>query len=241
MKQALIHLTEETEVLPCVFDAASFISTLSAQKPDLVIADLQLPGLEGFRTVEYIRYIGSQAQVVLLSDCTEFKEVRMAFRQQVADYLLRPVREEELLESVQRRVREWMNHNANRRFYGGGKFSYHKYMRLAEKEFMMSLLLGTPDFAVLDELSDQGETVYYVMTVIAGDGISFAQDQAEQMIRQVFPDEICLKLYYDSILYLLVCKSGQTASAKKDAKDRMWASSKAEAVVSFLGVKRESV
>lgn len=69
-------------------------------KPDLIITDIQMPNMTGLEFVEKIRDLNIDAQVIILTGYDEFKYAQKAIRYGVADYLLKPLDEITLLESV---------------------------------------------------------------------------------------------------------------------------------------------
>lgn len=77
----------------------SALELIASQKPDLVFLDLQMPGLNGFETVNRL---GSSAlpAIVILTAYDEFA-IR-AFEAGAVDYLLKPVSQARLKQSVDR-------------------------------------------------------------------------------------------------------------------------------------------
>ena len=68
--------------------------------PDLVIADLVMPGMGGIEMIRQLRSEGLQSQFIILSGVADFKYAREAIDLRVATYLLKPVDEGELREKV---------------------------------------------------------------------------------------------------------------------------------------------
>lgn len=78
-------------------------------KPDLILSDIQMPGLTGMQLIEKVRQAGIDAEVVIVSGYSEFEYARTALKLDCADYLLKPVYEDELiacLEQVKKRRAE---------------------------------------------------------------------------------------------------------------------------------------
>ncbi len=70
--------------------------------PDMVLADIRMPGLDGLEMVEKIKKISPHIQVILISGYSYFSYAQKAIQQGAAAYLLKPVEEEELYEVIGR-------------------------------------------------------------------------------------------------------------------------------------------
>ncbi len=73
---------------------------------DLAFVDIKMPGMTGIELISYVREnLSWQTRFVLLTGYAEFEYARKALQMKVADYMLKPVQEEELL-SILKRVRQ---------------------------------------------------------------------------------------------------------------------------------------
>ena len=89
------------------------INTLN---PDLVLLDIAMPGESGLQLAARIQTLESPPLVVF---CTAYDEHALkAFEAQAIDYLLKPIRRERLLESVERasRLKQIAQTNAHKQF-----------------------------------------------------------------------------------------------------------------------------
>lgn len=68
--------------------------------PDLIIADLHMPGIDGIQMIRQLREDGLGCQVIILSGVTDFQYAREAIDLKVATYLLKPVNEEDLTQKI---------------------------------------------------------------------------------------------------------------------------------------------
>ncbi len=65
-------------------------------RPDLILLDLVMPGIDGLQTLEQIRQIHSTARVVMLSCVTDTRKVVQAIRLGAHDYITKPFQKAEL-------------------------------------------------------------------------------------------------------------------------------------------------
>ncbi|QJD82636.1 response regulator [Cohnella herbarum] len=86
-----------------VFGAHSGIEALnilSNQEIHLLITDIQMPVMSGFELIEKVREGWPDIDCILLTGFAEFQYARRAIELQASNYLLKPVRDEELLPLV---------------------------------------------------------------------------------------------------------------------------------------------
>jgi len=76
------------------------LEAAKAAPPDLVIADLKMPGIDGIQMIQSLRESGVKCQFIILSGVTDFQYARAAIDLKVATYLLKPVDEEALATKI---------------------------------------------------------------------------------------------------------------------------------------------
>ena len=81
-----------------VVDAKLLLQTDSP--PDILITDLNMPGLSGFTLIKYVKEHYPDVIIYVLSGYDDYQLVRQAFLSGADDYLLKPVDVEELREKL---------------------------------------------------------------------------------------------------------------------------------------------
>ncbi len=84
--------------------AQQALDTLRQQRFELVITDLQMPGMDGFELLQELKQRGSQLPVLMLTGHGSMETVVQALRHGVNDFLAKPYQPEELLSIVEREV-----------------------------------------------------------------------------------------------------------------------------------------
>jgi len=84
--------------------APEALDLLRQQRFDLVITDLQMPGMDGFELLQALKQRGAQLPVVMLTGHGTMETVVQALRHGVNDFLTKPYRPEELLQVVEREI-----------------------------------------------------------------------------------------------------------------------------------------
>jgi DNA-binding response OmpR family regulator len=111
-RQALQSLGFQVQVAA---DVNTAISEAAKSAPDVVIADLSLPGLSGKDLLVVFNSQGMQVPVIVIAKKGEESKVIQAFRLGAADYLLWPAREAEVVAAVERALKQVRERRARQR------------------------------------------------------------------------------------------------------------------------------
>lgn len=104
LKRLLLN-HDEFKVVGIAEHGAAALEFLTQQVVDVVLLDIQMPGMNGLETAEKMQQLKNVPQVIF---CTAYDEHALAaFRVQAIDYLLKPIRSEELARALNR-VHEWL-------------------------------------------------------------------------------------------------------------------------------------
>lgn len=90
----------------CAYSAREALALMQQCPADIVVTDIRMPGMSGLELIAEIRRRWNRTKCVLLSGYSDFHYAKEAIRQQVEEYLLKPVTEEELLQTVSRLCRK---------------------------------------------------------------------------------------------------------------------------------------
>ena len=77
---------------------------INQHRPDIVITDIKMPGMDGLDLAEYLKRNYPNTITILLSGYSEFNYAQTAVRHQVFDYLLKPVRIEDLKTCIKKAI-----------------------------------------------------------------------------------------------------------------------------------------
>lgn len=114
-RQALKPLGYQVDI---VMDAGSAIKKALQTPPDLVIANLNLPGLSGKDLLVALSSQGSTAPLIVIAGKGQEQDVIQAFRLGANDVLLWPAREAEVVSAVERVLTQVREMHARRRLDG---------------------------------------------------------------------------------------------------------------------------
>ncbi|NLK87869.1 MAG: response regulator [Clostridiaceae bacterium] len=78
-------------------DAADALASIQEQRPHLLISDIRMPHLSGLELVNEARKLDFDLEFILLTGYSDFSYIQQAMRNQVFDYLLKPLDRDEMI------------------------------------------------------------------------------------------------------------------------------------------------
>lgn len=94
------HLEHIDEVI-CAYDGNEAFDIILSTKPDIIVTDIEMPHVSGIDLLKKIQTIDKYApHVIIISGYSNFEYARDALKLHVADYLLKPVDQDELIEKI---------------------------------------------------------------------------------------------------------------------------------------------
>lgn len=143
-------------------DGVEGLQLILDKKPDLVLVDIRMPGLSGLELIRKAKKIGFNGFFIILTAYSQFEYAKMAIKQGVDAYLLKPIDEDEL-RTTARDIYQKLEVRASLRT------SLTKLERIRLVDGLRAAILKNPlpDEAMKDELEkffkDQGGEAFVVL------------------------------------------------------------------------------
>jgi DNA-binding NarL/FixJ family response regulator len=103
--RAIIASQSDLEVVAEAADGESAIALSSIQKPDVILMDLQMPGLDGATAIRRIRAEQPQAHILVLTTYDTDGDILPALDSGATGYLLKDARPEDLFQAIRATAR----------------------------------------------------------------------------------------------------------------------------------------
>ncbi|MFJ7728752.1 response regulator [Neobacillus sp. NPDC097160] len=101
LKQIIEQCIENIHIVGEAENGLLSIQLAEKLKPDLILMDIQMPGMDGLAAIKEISRKNSAIQYIIVSAYETFEYAREALRLGVKDYLLKPSRIDTIIETVQ--------------------------------------------------------------------------------------------------------------------------------------------
>ena len=86
-------------------NALAALDSMTDDMPDILLADVRMPGMDGLELVERAMALHPQLQAIILSGYDTFQYAQQAIKTGVMEYLLKPCSQEELTSALERACR----------------------------------------------------------------------------------------------------------------------------------------
>lgn len=101
--------TLDFEIAGTATDGLNALELIKEKQPQLLLSDIRMPGLDGLQLIRELKQTSPHTLVIFISGFSDFSYAQEALRQGVFDYLVKPVKKEDLtrtLEQVAQRLSE---------------------------------------------------------------------------------------------------------------------------------------
>lgn len=124
------------------YSGSEAIDTLSSHVISIVITDIRMPGMSGLELVGAIRRTWKETKCILLSGHADFAYAQQAIAGGVADYLLKPVKEQALVDAIERVTRELKAEWEERSSFARAMRALTEQLPLLSSSLLLELLGG---------------------------------------------------------------------------------------------------
>ncbi len=103
--RAYLETLDEYQVVGEAASGAEAVKLVQDLIPDVVLMDLIMPGMDGIETTREVKTISPRTQVVVLTSYHEDEHIFPALKAGAISYVLKDMKMEKLVETIQRAVR----------------------------------------------------------------------------------------------------------------------------------------
>lgn len=115
----------------CWSDPQAFLAGFDRQAVGAIVLDVRMPGISGLAVLDQLKAQGMDQPVILLTGHGTVDMCRRAFKSGAAEFLEKPVDDEQLLEALQQAVRQ---HVRSRERHRTDRQARERHAQLSERE-----------------------------------------------------------------------------------------------------------
>lgn len=148
-------------VIAAASNGREALKMIGEEPPDVVIADIRMPVMDGLQLIQNLRSAGGQMECIILSGYADFEYAKQAIQYGVAGYLLKPINIREMSATLQQ-VRERIEaERLKRESYRAGTLDreYYLHRLLVSQEKAEDLAVLRDGMKKLDLLWSSYEVV----------------------------------------------------------------------------------
>ncbi|WP_419769978.1 MAG: response regulator transcription factor [Candidatus Marinarcus sp.] len=153
-KMICTKLQQENFKTISAFDGEEALEIMDTTYVDLVISDIMMPKINGYKLIQEIRKTAPSFPILMITAKNQMEDIEKGFRLGTDDYMVKPIQLKEMLLRVNALLRRAKIANENRLVIGKSFLDYKalkinidsKEYNLPPKEFyLLFLLLSYPD------------------------------------------------------------------------------------------------
>lgn len=147
--RALQHKLEshfsELEILPCAANGIELIRSVETCHPDIIIVDINMPGLGGLDAVEILKMKEKHVKIVIHTAYSHFEYAKRAIDLGASAYVLKPDVDDEMLKVIAELCTELKKKEREEEERREGQKEFENLRDIAAKKWFLSLYMGEPD------------------------------------------------------------------------------------------------
>jgi two-component system, response regulator YesN len=142
------------EVTEAVNSGFAAIEVLRREKIDILVTDIRMPNMTGLELVRKALEYCEDLHVIFVSGYQDFSYVKQALELDAYSYVLKPVDDQELIESLNK-IKQALDEKEKRR---QNEQTLMQVKPILKKEYLLRLLEGSSDPAIVQMLSEEDHT-----------------------------------------------------------------------------------
>ncbi|WNS45156.1 response regulator [Paenibacillus sp. MMS20-IR301] len=110
---------------------------------DIMITDIRMPGISGLELISFINENQLDTDCILLTGYAEFEYAKKAIELHAVDYFIKPVRDELLLDTVDKIIDKRRRHQQHSRMFEHATAVLHQNLPLLKENLLLETLQGS--------------------------------------------------------------------------------------------------
>ncbi len=140
LREMLLEFDIGIEICGEARNGLEALSIMQIEKPDLIIADISMPKLNGIDMIKKIRETDSRCKIIIITGFDKFDYALQAVELGVSKYFLKPIDEDKLLSCLNKVTSEIMERERLERIRRLASFQIQKNNKLLVSQFFRDLV-----------------------------------------------------------------------------------------------------
>jgi two-component system, response regulator YesN len=191
------------ELIAQAEDGLKAYQLICSQKPDIVITDIRMPGMDGIELIKKAREMNLLTRFIIISGFQHFEYAKNAIKFGVDDYLLKPIKKVELTNILEKIREDYQEIESKRIEDAQIKKKYHENNIKLRRQFLGDLVLEKIDSEYdLNKINAEYQFSFYEGCFQI---IDLKLDRKIQGVHEMENDyrEVCYRKYLDILINTL--------------------------------------
>ena len=127
-------LREEGYVVLNASNGLEGLKKVKEEKPDIIVADVMMPQMDGFKMAKEIRKLNSKVPILFLTAKSSIEDLEEGFEVGANDYLKKPFELRELIVRIKALLRKNIRPEIEERIYEIGKYLFYSTSQILKVE-----------------------------------------------------------------------------------------------------------
>lgn len=145
LERMLSELANPVQTLPSVYDGDDLLVRAAKEKPDIVIADVNMPGLTGLEAVELLHLKRPEMKIIIHSAYFNYEYMQKALQLGAVDYILKPAVRQDVENAVSKAIMLLDQEKRENEKRIQKDAAFYKMRQVAGNAIFLSALSGEPD------------------------------------------------------------------------------------------------
>ena len=132
------------EIVGTAENGLEALDLIKEYEPNILITDIRMPGCDGLELIKKARQIKKDIEIIIISGYAHFEYAQTAIAYGVGNYILKPIKQDELIETLQKIIKKLEDRNSEG-INGGHQNNQNDLKRLRES-LITDLLKGNREF-----------------------------------------------------------------------------------------------
>lgn len=217
------------EVVAMAENGLEALELVQAERPDILITDIRMPGCSGLELIRSVKQLMPELEVVIISGYAHFEYAQSAMRYGAGYYLLKPIKQAELMETLEKIREKCEARRENRTAMDRQHQNSQKDLSRIRESLVKDLLSANPGELTKELLResyhvDTTGDMYQVFIVKMDGDISqisrSAMEVMQEKIEDIFKNSLS-PLCHDMLLYFQAEAGYGVVNYDLDKKDEV--------------------
>lgn len=186
----------DMEVVGTAANGLEALSLVESLMPDILITDIRMPGCDGLELIEKVRRFVPKLEIIIISGYAEFEYAQTAIRYNVCGYLLKPIKKQMLMATLEKARENCRDRNTSKMAIEDLRRDSKRSQALLRERLVEDLFVKHLDAPTREQLRDDfGFPVYdgsllpfivkidYDPNAIADYSLSMIQNRVEEVCK----------------------------------------------------------